>query len=143
MRANNVAVIPRGLIVTQFFKQSFESEDNFVFNQPFIVRCSFFENNTVPCIRFFFQREQLRRTRAKMVCRLQQSGHLDLYYQKCPHRSYESMEPGLHADLKSVNLQYITLGCLDNGTNESSTKSLKFQVFFYTFYRAVKTLLFL
>ena len=30
--------------------------------------------------------------------------------------------------LKSVNLQYITLGCLDDGTNESSTKSLMFQV---------------
>ena len=47
--------------------------------------------------------------------------------------------------LKSVNLQYITLGCLDDGTNESSTKSLMFQVlFFYTFYRlrALKTLYF-
>ena len=46
---------------------------------------------------------------------------------------------------KSVNLQYITLGCLDDGTNESSTKSLMFQVlFFYTFYRlrALKTLYF-
>ena len=29
---------------------------------------------------------------------------------------------------KSVNLQYITRVCLDNGTNESSTKSLIFQV---------------
>ena len=29
-------------------------------------------------------------------------------------------------DVKSVNLQYITLGCLDDGTNESSTKSLIF-----------------
>ena len=46
---------------------------------------------------------------------------------------------------KSVNLQYITLGCLDNGTNESSIKSLIFQLlFFYTFYRlqALKTLYF-
>ena len=48
---------------------------------------------------------------------------------------------------KSVNLQYITLGCLDDGTNESLTKSLMFQVcifFFYTFYRlkALKTLYF-
>ena len=33
--------------------------------------------------------------------------------------------------LKSVNLQYITLGCLDDGTNESSTKSLMFQVLFF------------
>ena len=32
---------------------------------------------------------------------------------------------------KSVNLQYITLGCLDDGTNESSTKSLMFQVLFF------------
>ena len=32
--------------------------------------------------------------------------------------------------LKSVNLQYITLGCLDNETNESSTKGLMFQVLF-------------
>ena len=41
MRANNAAVIPRGLIVTYFFKRSFESEDNFVFNQHFIGKCSF------------------------------------------------------------------------------------------------------
>ena len=43
---------------------------------------------------------------------------------------------------KSVNLQYITLGCLNDGTNKSSTKRLMFQViFFYTFYRlrALKT----
>ena len=32
---------------------------------------------------------------------------------------------------KSVNLQYVTLGCLDDGTNESSTKSLMFQVIFF------------
>ena len=32
--------------------------------------------------------------------------------------------------LKSVNLQYITLGCLDDGTNELSTKSLMSQVLF-------------
>jgi hypothetical protein len=33
---------------------------------------------------------------------------------------------------KSVNLQYIMLGCLDDGTNESSTKRLMFQeLFFY------------
>ena len=32
---------------------------------------------------------------------------------------------------KSVNLQYIKLGCLDDGTNESSTKSLMFQVLFF------------
>ena len=47
--------------------------------------------------------------------------------------------------LKSVNLQYITLDCLNNGTNELSTKSLMFQVLiFYTFYRlrALKTLYF-
>ena len=46
-------------------------------------------------------------------------------------------------ELKSVNLQYITLSCLDDGTNESSTKSLMFKVlfFFYTFYR-LKTLCF-
>ena len=30
--------------------------------------------------------------------------------------------------LKSVNLQYNTLGRLDDGTNESSTKRLMFQV---------------
>ena len=32
---------------------------------------------------------------------------------------------------KSVNLQYNTLGCLDHGTNESSTKRLMFQVLFF------------
>ena len=35
---------------------------------------------------------------------------------------------------KSVNLQYITLGCLDDGTNESSTKSLMFQVLFFSYF---------
>ena len=34
-------------------------------------------------------------------------------------------------DMKSVNLKYITLGCLDDGTNESSTKNLMFQVLFF------------
>ena len=33
--------------------------------------------------------------------------------------------------LKSVNLQYNTLGCLNDGTNESSTKHLMFQVLFF------------
>ena len=32
---------------------------------------------------------------------------------------------------KSVNLQYITLVCLDDGTNKSSTKRLTFHSFFY------------
>ena len=32
--------------------------------------------------------------------------------------------------LKSVNLQYSMLGCLDDGTNDLSTKSLMFQVLF-------------
>ena len=31
-------------------------------------------------------------------------------------------------DLKSVNLQHNTLGCLDDGTNQSSTKRLMFQL---------------
>ena len=38
------------------------------------------------------------------------------------------METG---DYKSVNLQYITLSCSDDATNESLTKSLMFQVFFF------------
>ena len=41
------------------------------------------------------------------------------------HSIYTSMT---QHDQKSVNLQYITLGCLDDGTNESWTKSLMFQV---------------
>ena len=48
-------------------------------------------------------------------------------------------------NLKSVNLQYITLGCLDDGTNKSSTKSdVPSIIFFYTFYRlrALNTLYF-
>ena len=32
--------------------------------------------------------------------------------------------------MKSVNLQYNMLGCLDDGTNESSTKRLMFQYYF-------------
>ena len=34
--------------------------------------------------------------------------------------------------LKLVNLQYDTLGCLDDGTNESSTKCLMFQILFFS-----------
>ena len=47
--------------------------------------------------------------------------------------------------LKSVNLQYNTLVRWDDGTNESSTKSLMFHVFFYTLFRlrALKTLFFI
>ena len=42
--------------------------------------------------------------------------------------------------LKFVNLQYITLGCLDIGTNESSTKCLMFQVLFFFFIISCKVL---
>ena len=38
---------------------------------------------------------------------------------------------GKEVYIKSVNLQYNTLGRLDNGTNKSSTKRLMFQVFFF------------
>ena len=51
----------------------------------------------------------------------------------------------IYEHLKSVNLHYITLGFLDDGTNKSSTKSLMFQLLlFYAFYRlrALKTLYF-
>jgi hypothetical protein len=34
-------------------------------------------------------------------------------------------------NIKSVNLEYNTLGRLDVGTNESSTKSLMFQMLFF------------
>ena len=34
-------------------------------------------------------------------------------------------------NIKSVNLQYNTLGRLDDGTNESSTKRLMFQALFF------------
>ena len=37
-------------------------------------------------------------------------------------------------DLKSVNLQYNTLGRFDNGTNKLSTKRLMFQVFFFSWF---------
>jgi hypothetical protein len=37
-------------------------------------------------------------------------------------------------DKKSVNLQYNTLGCLDDGTKEMSTKSLMFQVLFFLYF---------
>ena len=36
--------------------------------------------------------------------------------------------------LGTVNLQYITLGCLDDGTNKSSTKSLMFHVLFFLYF---------
>ena len=38
---------------------------------------------------------------------------------------------GHDPNLKSVNLQYNTLGRLDTGTNKSSTKHLMFQVLFF------------
>ena len=47
--------------------------------------------------------------------------------------------------IKSVSLQHITLSCLDDGTNKSSTNSdIPSIIFFYTFYklRALKTLYF-
>ena len=45
-------------------------------------------------------------------------------YKKCATKFKED-------DHKSVNLQYNTLGCLDDGTNESLTKRLMFQVLFF------------
>ena len=39
-------------------------------------------------------------------------------------------------ELKSVNLQYDTLERLDDGTNESSTKRLMFQVLFFSWFLA-------
>ena len=51
----------------------------------------------------------------------------------------------LSCDQKSLNLQYDTLGCLEDGANKLSTKSPMFHVlFFLTFYklRALKTLYF-
>ena len=41
---------------------------------------------------------------------------------------------------KSVNLQYITLGCLDDGTIESATKRLMIQVLFF-FIKSCKIIL--
>ena len=38
---------------------------------------------------------------------------------------------GAALSLKSVNLQNIMLGCMDNGTNELVLKCLMFQVLFY------------
>ena len=46
-------------------------------------------------------------------------------------------DPFIHQEeriQKSVNLQYITLGCLDDGTNKSSTKSLMFQVLSFLYF---------
>ena len=46
-------------------------------------------------------------------------------------RLSSSFQPSYYWNMKSVNLQYNTLGCLDDGTNESSTKRLMFQVLFF------------
>ena len=48
------------------------------------------------------------------------------------HELQEEEGTGWHviiilSHLKSVNLQYLMLGCLDDGINELSTKSLMFQ----------------
>ena len=81
-----------------------------------------------------------------------QTAWMKALYQKKKTQSYSSAGFTMGTEYKSVhlqksvNLQYNTLGCLDDGTNQSSTKSLMFQVlfFFYTFYRlrALKTLYF-
>ena len=65
------------------------------------------------------------------------SSHLELSFAclVCLERSHKISGYELNNEnpniLKSVNLQYNTLGRLDNGTNESSTKRLMFQVLFF------------
>ena len=49
-------------------------------------------------------------------------------------KALESVEFFKQTLQKSVNLQFITLGRLDDGTNESSTKCLMFQVQYYLFF---------
>ena len=50
----------------------------------------------------------------------------------CNHdtKASQNCPKGFTRYLKSVDLQYNTLGCLDDGTNKSSTKRLMFQVLF-------------
>ena len=58
---------------------------------------------------------------------LTQQGTKSLLKNLTSHWDIKATPPPCHAsDMKSVNLQYITLGCLDDGTNESSTKRLMF-----------------
>ena len=44
---------------------------------------------------------------------------------------YSEVKFLIYEEIKSINLQYNRLGCLDHGTNESSTKRLMFQVLFF------------
>ena len=54
----------------------------------------------------------------------------DYYYHQ--QKLLQQQQPQVATTVQSnVNLQFITLGCLDDGTNESSTKSLMFQVLFF------------
>ena len=53
------------------------------------------------------------------------------------HKTFEKSCTKLQLTiLKSVNLQYIKLGRLDDGTNKSSTKRLMFHVIFFSWFLA-------
>ena len=54
----------------------------------------------------------------------------------CFHFRFSEAGFGEKIDQKSVNLQYNTLGRLDDGTNELSTKRLMFQVLFFSWFHA-------
>ena len=57
----------------------------------------------------------------------------DYYYHQ--QKLLQQQQPQVATTVQSnVNLQFITLGCLDDGTNESSTKSLMFQVLFFLYF---------
>ena len=85
----------------------------------------------------------------QVKCRLKiksKNGHCFFFLLRCnsvcSHRQSRALKTGhsgslgpfrqaIQAVQKSVNLQYNTLGCLDERTNESSTKRLMFKVLFF------------
>ena len=94
-----------------------------------VIRMSdFYLNHSFEiCVRIRFQSSSewvegsLKLSLCRFMCNIRSLSWIDLSDGSFAH----------HWDKKSVNLQYITLGCLNDGTKESSTKSLMFQVLFF------------
>jgi hypothetical protein len=84
------------------------------------------ERRSVAQADFFFSGLMLTNLRSSLM----DSGDPTLREVACNFSRHPTLSLVLY--LKSVNLQYNTLGCLDDGTNESSTKHLTFQVFFFS-----------
>ena len=122
------------LLCTYLLKVTYFVE--FVNNQFSVLSPSHFQNSlNVACSMFIMMLQPSQSPWQSPLSSGEDKLHLILRWEK--NISHEVWLVGvsmiLSTVLKSVNLQYNTLGCLDDGTNEPSTKRLMFQVlFFYT-----------